>query len=137
MVRDALLLPLLLLSTRPRGSGGIRCSVTVCSDDGVPLLGERCLFPGDDRTEERDCDEFGAAVAVAVERMKTAPLVPPRASKNTSIESDQRPLVEAYRRRTATFPGSVDDSLAYEERVKRWVADRRTHIYGANGMHRF
>jgi hypothetical protein len=87
MVRDALLLPLLLLSTRPRGSGGIRCSVTVCSDDGVPLLGERCLFPGDDRTEERDCDEFGAGY----DRCQRTHVRDPRGEDQSGI-----PAVGAY-----------------------------------------
>jgi hypothetical protein len=49
-----------LLALLPQQAQPIRCSVTVCSDDGRPLQEDRCPFPGLDRTEERDCDAFGS-----------------------------------------------------------------------------
>jgi hypothetical protein len=49
-----------VLALLPHQGQPIRCSVTVCNDDGRPLQEDRCPFPGDDRTEVRDCDEFGA-----------------------------------------------------------------------------
>lgn len=48
-----------VLALFPQHAQPIRCSVTVCNDDGVPLQGDRCLIPRDDRTEQRDCDAFG------------------------------------------------------------------------------
>ncbi len=76
-----------VLALLPHQGQPIRCSVTVCNDDGMPLQEDRCLFPGDDRTEERDCEEFGAGY----DRCQRVHVLDPRGEALSGI-----PAVGAY-----------------------------------------